>query len=86
MLLPVRSEDPRVLNVAFVLSGPLHGAALAAILQCRSLETPKRAFCCSKTFSGSTWPFCSFLPRLPERPSECLPRRTLSSCSLWSLP
>lgn len=75
MLLPVRSEDTRILNAAFALSGPLQGAALAAILQCHSLEMPKCAFYCSKTFSSSTWPFCSFPPRLPKRPSECHGRR-----------
>ena len=51
-------------------------AASTAISQCCALEMPEHGFCCRKTFSSPTWPFYSFLPLLPKRPSELLPQRT----------
>lgn len=81
VLVQERDQERSILNLAFALSGPLQDTALSVISQCHSPETPRCGFYCRKTFSSSAWPSYSFLPFLPERPSELLLQRTLSA---WS--
>lgn len=76
VLVLVNMSERSAPNFVSAPSGPRQAAAPTALLQRCSLETPKPGFYCRKTISSPTWPFYSFLPLLPKRPSALLPRRT----------